>query len=137
MNVETILFWIRLIAQAIHEVLDGLEEGPGDGEESGGDIHPAFKPERIQFWVGIFARAAVRAIDEVGAPPPDSGAENAAAVRSSGLWPSFKPERIQFWLKLIARFVVAVIDLASSEEETGKSGEQLRSGTADPKEAGW
>ncbi len=127
MNLDRVLFWIRLIAQAILDVLNVLDDDPGDGEESVGDPPPGFKPERIQVWIGIFARAAVEAVEGVGAPPPEpSGAETAGAVRS-GFWTTFKPERIQFWLQLIARFVLAVIAGVSEErvsEETGKSGER-------------
>ncbi len=126
MDVNRILFWIHLIAQAIVDILEAL---PGDGEESLGDPPSGFKPERIQVWIGIFARAVVQAIDEAGAPPVESGEESAGAFAGARLGVNFKPERIQFWLKLIARFVLAIFD--GIGEETGKSGEQPQSGGAD------
>ncbi len=107
MNVDRIVFWIRLIAWAILDVVNALGDEPGTGKSAGGPAQ-GFKPERIQIWLGIFARAALTAVEGVGAPP---------AVAS------FKPERIQFWLKLIARFVLAVFG-ELSDEETGKSGER-------------
>ena len=127
MNLDRILFWIRLIGQAILDILDVLDDEPGTGVESLEEPPPGFKPERIQVWIGIFARAAVQAVDEVGPPPEESGVESAGAFSGAGVaarGPShFKPERIQFWLKLIARFVMAVFRGRSGvSEETGKSG---------------
>ncbi len=132
MNLDRVVFWIRLISWAILDVLNNLDGDPGSGPESLGDGPPSgFKPERIQVWIGIFARAALKAVDEVGAPPPE--ADNAAVQRApASFWPTFKPERIQFWFRLIASFVLAVVDGLS--EETGKSGEP--SGAPDS-EAGW
>ncbi len=114
MNVDRIVFWIRMIAWAILDVVTG-----------GDRLNPWFKPERIQFWAAI-ARAALTAVEGVVPGTPDRPAERSGAQnRSSALWPWFKPERIQFWLQLIARFVVAVIDELNegASEETGKSGE--------------
>ena len=126
MNLDRIIFWIRLIGQAILDILDVLDDEPGNGVESLGEPPPGFKPERIQVWIGIFARAVVQAIDEAGAPPVESGEE------AAGLGTNFKPERIQFWLKLIARFVMAVFRGRSGvSEETGKSGEPPQAGGAD------
>ncbi len=123
MNLDRIIFWIRLIAQAILDILDVLDDQPGTGVESLDDPPPGFKPERIQVWIGIFARAALKAVDEVGPPPEESGVESAGAFSGAGLGTHFKPERIQFWIKLIARFVMAVFRGRSGvSEETGKSG---------------
>ena len=108
MNVERILYWIYLVAQVILDVL-GADEEPGEGEESL-DLPPGMKPERIQFWLRVFARAVIAAFDEVRWP--EEGEEIA---------PEMKPERIQFWLRLIARFVLEVI--AGVNGETGKSGD--------------
>ncbi len=128
MNVDRIVFWIRLIAWAILDVLNVLNDEPGAGKSAGGPPQ-GFKPERIQVWLGIFARAALDAVEGVGAPPPEPSGEEKA-----GFTANFKPERIQFWLKLIARFVLAVIEAAPPggpggrnavlSEETGKSGER-------------
>ncbi len=142
MNLDRTVFWIRLIAWAILDILNGLDGGPEEDEETVGDVTPWFKPERIQVWIGVLAEAALKAVDEVGAPPAER-----PGAQSAGLWPSFKPERIQFWLKLIAQFVLAVVDAMSpgkpggttaalAGEETGKSGEP-GSGAPDPEEAGW
>jgi hypothetical protein len=94
MNVERIFYWIRLAAEVILEIFDR----PGTSV-------PEMKPERIQIWVVIVARAALQTLE---------GAR-------SGTAPEMKPERIQFWLGLIARFVLAVI--AGANGETGKSGD--------------
>ena len=94
MNVEALFFWIRVVARAILEVFPGVRPGA---------VGPEMKPERIQIWLPILARAALRATD------------------AGGNAPEMKPERIQFWLQLIARFVLAVI--AGANGETGKSGE--------------
>ena len=94
MNVERIFYWIRLAAEVILEIFDR----PGTRV-------PEMKPERIQIWVVIVARAALQTLE---------GAR-------SGTAPEMKPERIQFWLGLIARFVLAVI--AGANGETGKSGD--------------
>ena len=107
MNVERILYWIYLVAQVILDVL-GADEEPGEGEESL-DLPPGMKPERIQVFLRICARAILAAFAEVGWTP---GGEELA--------PEMKPERIQFWLRLIARFVLEVI--AGVNGETGKSG---------------
>ncbi len=133
MNLDRVLFWIRLIAWGILDVLNALDDDPGNGEPAFrqanvGDPDEGFKPERIQVWIGILARAALQAVEEVGAPPPEKsgarsiGAGAPPASRRTGRWEKFKPERIQFWLGLIARFVLAVI--AGVNEETGKSGER-------------
>ncbi len=131
MNLDRVVFWIRLIAWGILDVLNGLDDEPGDGDETGGDVYPWFKPERIQIWISILARAALTAIEGV-VPPERSGVQSS----SSALWPSFKPERIQFWLTVFARFVLAVIDGLNDDvsEETGKSGE--RSAAPASEEAG-
>ncbi len=118
MNLDRFVFWIRLIGWAILDVLNAL---PGYGEESLGDDPPSgFKPERIQVWIGIFARAALTAVEAVGPPPAEPAAESARA----GFGTTFKPERIQFWIKLIAQLMLAVVDELGTSEETGKSGER-------------
>jgi hypothetical protein len=94
MNVEHIFFWIRQVAEVILAVFDP----PGAAA-------PEMKPERIQFWLVVLARAALETLDEV----------------ESGSAAEMKPERIQFWLGLVARFVLAVI--AGANGETGKSGD--------------
>ncbi len=129
MNVDRIVFWIRLLAWAALDFFAGSGDRPPEDEETGDRIAPWFKPERIQVWIVIVARAALNAVN--GVEPP---VERSAAVGSGRFWPWFKPERIQFWVQLIARFVLAVIDeLGGSEEagseeagseETGKSGER-------------
>ena len=91
MDLERFFVWIRLVAQVVLEVVGRLD-----------DLE--MKPERIQIWIGIVARAVLYALDGVGGP----GTE-------------MKPERIQFWLRIAYRFVVAIFDGAN--EETGKSGE--------------
>ena len=104
MNVERIFHWVRLVAGLILEV---FPQPPEVGEEAvfGPGPAPNMKPERIQFWLRIVARAALEALDGVGA----------------GSASKMKPERIQFWLELIARFVLAVV--AGANGETGKSGD--------------
>ena len=84
MNLNRVLFWIHLIARAILDVLNVLDNDPGDGEESVGDTPPGFKPERIQVWIGIFARAALEAVEGVGAPPPEASVAEAAGVAREG-----------------------------------------------------
>ncbi len=132
MNVQRIFYWLRVGAGVILGILDWLEELEEDGEHGDDLFRPEFKPERIQLWLGILARATLETLDEVGAPP-DEGEENGGLFAARGS-AQFKPERIQFWLELIARFVVAVFNAANEEKETGKSGE--RSDGPDS-EVGW
>ena len=81
MDVNRILFWIHLIAQAIVDILEAL---PGDGEESLGDPDSGFKPERIQFWLKLIARFVLAVFSGVreetgksGEPPQSGGADSA------------------------------------------------------------
>ncbi len=131
MNVDRIVFWIRLFAQVILDVLNALADEPGTGKKAAGGPSQGFKPERIQVWLGIFARSALTAVEGVDAPSPE-----VSGKRQAGFTTTFKPERIQFWLKLIARFVLAVISELGSEE-TGKSGEGPRSAAADSRQVDW
>ncbi len=117
MNLDRTLFWIRLIAWAILDVVNGLGDEADTDVASVGGPPSGFKPERIQVWLGVLARAALSAVEGVGAPPPEEPGVTTAGFATGGSV-AFKPERIQFWLQLIARFVLAVI------EETGKSGER-------------
>ena len=118
MNVKNIFFWIRLVAELILEVFPGNrppDGEPGDGPGNGKDFgHPSpqMKPERIQIWLRILARAALEAIDAVVVPEDDG----------DGTGEEMKPERIQFWVGFVALFVLSVI--AGVSEETGKSGER-------------
>ena len=112
MNVDTIFHWLRLVALVILDIFGADEDDRSSGEESVG-LPPGMKPERIQVWLRIIARAVLAAFEEVGW----DGGENA---------PEMKPERIQFWVRLIARFVLEVF--AGASGETGKSGETEVSG---------
>ena len=115
MNVERIFFWIRLVAEVILEVFDRADEQPPGEEGLRWNPGPGteMKPERIQVWLRILARAALDVLEDF-----------------AGGGQEMKPERIQFWLELITDFVVAVFE--AIDEETGKSGEQPTS-----QEAGW
>lgn len=126
MTVERIFFWLRLVFQAVLDILNAVDDEPGNGPQNVTRGPSGFKPERIQVWLRILAQAGLEAIDDVTQPGNGPGS---VAIR-----PEFKPERIHFWLRLIVRFVMEIFEGIS--EETGKSGEQ-GARASDSQEDGW
>lgn len=73
MNVDRILFWIRLVVQAALDILNALDQEQGTGEESVFDPPSGFKPERIQFWLKLIFRFVLAAVRGAGEETGKSG----------------------------------------------------------------